>query len=102
MGCVVLPGQMRVQTGLRNGFEALLSIICKVGGAGMCINFPGLAYVQDERYAAGAWMRRSGLPQFCTAFLTQCGSQGGMASVRNQSTVITHSAEGVRYLYSGP
>jgi len=27
----------------------------------------GLAYVQDERYAAGAWMRMSGLFRFCTA-----------------------------------
>ena len=33
----------------------------------------GLAYVQDERYAAGAWMRRSGLFQVCTVHLmTQC------------------------------
>ena len=29
---------------------------------------PARTYVQDERYAAGAWMHRSGLLQFCTAF----------------------------------
>ena len=31
----------------------------------------GLAYVQDERYAAGAGMRGSGLFQFCTTFSEQ-------------------------------
>ena len=40
----------------------------------------GLVYVQDERYAAGAWMRRSGLFQFCTAHLmTQCAKLTQMA-----------------------
>ena len=30
---------------------------------------PARTYVQDERYAAGAWMHRSGLFQFCRAFI---------------------------------
>ncbi|MDX2416120.1 MAG: hypothetical protein QNK19_01530, partial [Xanthomonadales bacterium] len=31
-------------------------------------------YVQDERYVAGAWMRRSDVCQFCTAHeeITEC------------------------------
>ena len=32
-------------------------------------------YVQDERYTAGAWMRRSGASQFCTLFdAWMCGA----------------------------
>ena len=39
-----------------------------------------VSYVQDERYAAGAWMRRSGVYQFCTLFWIQHGRQGGAVS----------------------
>jgi hypothetical protein len=34
-----------------------------------------VGYVQDERYAAGAWMRKSGVSQFCTAYQVRTSSQ---------------------------
>ena len=39
-----------------------------------------VSYVQDERYAAGAGMRRSGVFQFCTESFYLRGRQGGAVS----------------------
>ena len=39
----------------------------KGGGAGVEGSVPGRAYIQDERYAAGAGMRRSGRAHPCGA-----------------------------------
>jgi hypothetical protein len=66
-------------------------------------------YVQDERYTAGAGMRRSGASQFCTLFgagragampvnLAQCVTQGqGETGNRSKGHELLFSADYADY-----
>ena len=61
---------MLLQADYDMGLDCARALAFDQGGAEVAQHLTsGLAYVQDERYAAGAGMRRSGLCPICTASL---------------------------------